>query len=158
MRETEASMRLLAPQEFMVVRREIDNEHPPTGLETQRRFPQRARRIIEEMQHLMQNDGIETLHLERQRIDIALPQLSSHARLRQLRARNRQHRVTGINTDEAIGTISQNLQHAASASPKIEKRTTRLIGKRGAHSRLNLTIRDMKGADAIPFDGMARKI
>lgn len=151
-------MRLFAAQKFVVMRREIDNEQPTARLETQRGFTQCARRIIEEVQHLMQNDGVEPLHLERERVDIALPEFSPNTCLGELCTRHGQHCMAGINADEALGTVGQNLQHATRACAQIEKGTAGAIAKRGTHRRFDFIIRNMKRTDAIPFGGMTGEI
>ena len=52
-------MRLGLAQEFEAVRREIDDEDAPAGRQKLRRLAQRPRRIVEVMQHLMDDDEIE---------------------------------------------------------------------------------------------------
>ena len=151
-------MRLLATQKFVVMRREIDNEQPTAGLETQRGFTQCARRIIEEVQHLMQNDGVEPLHLKRERVDIALPEFSPHTCLGELRTRHGQHCMAGIDADKALGAVSQNLQHATRARAQIKQGTAGAIAKGGTHRRFDFIIRNMKRTDAIPFSGMTGEI
>src|SRR5581483_8092188 len=58
-REAEAAMRKLLAQEFLLVRREIDDEQTPARAQHARRFLDGARAVVEEVQHLMQNDDVE---------------------------------------------------------------------------------------------------
>ena len=57
-REAEAAMGRLLAQELELVRREIDHEKLAARLEQPRGFRDRGARIVEEMQHLMQHDGV----------------------------------------------------------------------------------------------------
>ena len=52
-------MRVLLAQEFLFVRREIDHQQPAARAQHARRFADRARAVVEEVQHLMQDDDVE---------------------------------------------------------------------------------------------------
>ncbi len=57
------------------MRREIDDEQTPGGPQRARRLAHRAGRIVEIMQHLMDDDEIVEVALDRQSIDVALAEL-----------------------------------------------------------------------------------
>ena len=129
-RKTEAAMGLFATQEFMGMRRKINNQQASTGPQPERCLAQDARRIVQKMQHLMQHDEIEPFHLEGQCIDIALAQLGAHLRFGKARPRNREHGMAGIDTDEALRPFRQKLQHAPCTGAEIQHCTKRCIPDR----------------------------
>ena len=54
-------MRVLVAQEFEIVRREIDDEQPAAGPQHARRLAESARAVVEEVQHLMNDHGVERI-------------------------------------------------------------------------------------------------
>ena len=53
---------------------EIDDDQPAARAQRPRRLSQRARRIVEEVQHLMDDDEIVGVALDRRGVDVALAQ------------------------------------------------------------------------------------
>ena len=70
-------MGLRLAQEFEAVRREIDHEDAPARRHEARRLADRAGRIVEVVQHLVDDDEVEGVARERRRIDVALAQLDA---------------------------------------------------------------------------------
>ena len=58
-REAEPAMGMLVAQEFEIVRREVDHQQPAGRAQHARRFADRARAVVEEVQHLMDDDDVE---------------------------------------------------------------------------------------------------
>ena len=52
-------MRMLVAQEFQLVRREIDDQQPAAGPQHARRLADRARAVVEKVQHLVDDDEVE---------------------------------------------------------------------------------------------------
>ena len=73
-REAEAPMRELVAQEFLVMGGEIDHQEPPARPQRPRGFGERARGIVEEVQHLVDDDEVIGVALDRRRVDVALAQ------------------------------------------------------------------------------------
>ena len=61
--ETEARMGVALAQFLPAMRGEIDDRHAPARPQHARRFRYRQRRILREMEHLMEQDGVEALSL-----------------------------------------------------------------------------------------------
>src|ERR687893_420919 len=61
MAEAEPAMRLALPQELQFVRREVDDEHPPSGRERRGALRYRGCGIIEEVEYLVDDDQVETV-------------------------------------------------------------------------------------------------
>src|SRR3974390_1716508 len=102
-RETEAARRELRAQEFLLVRREVDDQQPPAGTEHARGFLDRARSVVEKMQNLMQDDDVEGVIAERQVVEVALPHTAMlDARLLHPGARNRQNVETQAEPEAAL--------------------------------------------------------
>ena len=93
--------RLLA-QELKLVRREIDDEQPAAGRKQARGLGNRRRRIVEEMQHLMQHHGVGRAVGQRHVMEIAV----AHLRMEEpgpleLHARISQHGVIEVEAERA---------------------------------------------------------
>lgn len=106
----------------------------------------------------MHYDGISRLVLQRQRVDVAVANLSRRiARLRQTRARVGQHGLIDIDTETPRVAISQQLQRAAGSRAQIEKERERTRPQRVQHSRFDISLRDMQCADAVPIGSVILK-
>jgi hypothetical protein len=101
-RKSEAAVGMLLTQKLKIVRREIDHQQPPTGLEHACGLADRAGTVIEEVQHLMNDDGIERGRRKCEIVDVAL----AHAAIFQTRAfegaRNRKHIERKVDTETAF--------------------------------------------------------
>src|SRR5581483_2028355 len=62
-------------QIFFLMRGEIDDDETPARPQRARRLDQSAGGIVEEVQNLVNDDEIESVALDRRRIDVALAQL-----------------------------------------------------------------------------------
>ena len=71
-REAEPAMGVLVAQEFEVVRREIDHQQPAARPQHARRLADRARAVVEEVQHLVDDDDVEGVARQREIVDVAL--------------------------------------------------------------------------------------
>ena len=68
-------MRGLLAQEFELMRREVDHEQPAARLEQPCGFRDRGSRVVEEVQHLMQDHGIGGAVGKRHIVEIAVTRL-----------------------------------------------------------------------------------
>ena len=62
-------------QRFLVVRREIDDQQTAARTQQARGLGERAAGVVEEVQHLVDDDEIVGAALDRRRVDVALAQL-----------------------------------------------------------------------------------
>src|SRR5258708_36501120 len=69
--EAEAQMGVLLAQEFEVVRREIDHHQPALRPQHARRLADRARAVVEEVEHLMDDDDVKGIARQRKIVDVA---------------------------------------------------------------------------------------
>ena len=122
-RKAEPAMGVLLAQEFEVVRREIDDQQPAARPQHPRRLADGARAVVEEVQHLMNDDDVERIARQRQVVDVALP----HAAILQAGAiepgaGERQHVERQVEAEAALDVVREQLQHAAGAGAEIEQR------------------------------------
>ena len=73
-REAEATMSKLIAQEFLVVGVEIDHREPAARRQSPSGFSERSGRIVEEVQHLMDDHEIVGVALDGRSVDVALAQ------------------------------------------------------------------------------------
>ena len=65
-------MRVLLTQEFEIVRREVDDQQPAARPQYPRRLADGARAVVEKVQHLVDDDDVETVARQREVVDVAL--------------------------------------------------------------------------------------
>ncbi len=121
-RKAEPAVGVLVAQEFEIVRREIDDQQPPAGPQHARRLVDRAPTVVEKVQHLVDDDGVERILRQREVVDVALP----HAAMAQAgavkpRARQRQHVERHVEAETALDATAEQLQHAPGAGAEIEQ-------------------------------------
>src|ERR1700712_560455 len=75
LREAEPAMRMVGAQAFFQMWREVDDEKAPPRPQGAGCLAQRPRGVVEIVQHLMQDDEIEAVALDREREHVALAQL-----------------------------------------------------------------------------------
>ncbi len=152
-------MRVLLAQIFFRMRREIDDDQASRRFQRARRLAQRARGIVEIVQHLMQDRQIAGIALDRQRIDVALPQLRiAHARAVEIGARDRQHGRRQIDADCAIGKGAEKFEHPARAGAAIEQLLNLQVAGDLAHSALHIGLGRMHLAQLVPGLRVGREI
>lgn len=152
-------MRELLAQEFLFVRREIDDQQPTAGTQYARRFLDGAAAVVEEVQHLMQDDDVEGIVGERQVVEIAL----AHAAVLQAGAleavaRQEQHVERQIEAEAAFDFRAEQFEHAAGAGAEVEQRAERLVAERLADRRFDGLVGNVQFADAVPLGGMFAEI
>ena len=132
---------------------------PAARRKRKRRLSNGARGIIQEVEYLMDQDEIETAGLDGQRINIALPEFRTpDAGSLKIGTCDGQHGVAGIYTNQPAGPVGQKRQHATCSCPEIEQRRHAFRTDRIEDRGLNHVIRDMQGANSIPFHRMAIEI
>ena len=157
--KAEPAMRELLAQKFLAVRGEIDDQQPPARPQRARRLAQRARGIVEEVQHLMDDDEIVGVALDRRRIDVALPQQRvAQPALVDARAGEREHRRALVDADGALGERREQFEHAAGAGAEIEQRADAAVADQGEDRRLDALLGRVHGADAVPVAGALGEI
>src|SRR5260370_821046 len=72
-RKAEPAMGMLGAQKFQIMGREIGHHEPPGGPQDPRGLLDRARAVVEEVQHLVDDDEIEGIPRQREIVDVALP-------------------------------------------------------------------------------------
>ena len=70
--KAEPAMGVLVAQEFEIVRREIDDQQPPAGPQHARRLADGAGAVVEEVQHLMDDDDVEGIARQGEIVDVAM--------------------------------------------------------------------------------------
>ena len=125
-RKAEPAMGVLLAQEFQIVRREIDHQQPAAGPQHARRLADGARAVVEEVQHLMDDDDVEGVLRQREIVDVALAHAAmAQARAVEPRARQRQHVERQIDAEAALDPRPEQFEHAPGAGAEIEQRAER---------------------------------
>ena len=134
-RKAEPAMGMLVAQELEIVRREIDHQQPPGRPQHPRRLLDGARAVVEEVQHLVDDDEIEGIARQRQIVDVALPDAAmTQAGAIEPRARHGQHVERKIEAEAAFDLGAEQLQHAAGAGAEIEQGGRRRTSPASARS------------------------
>ena len=156
--EAETDMGITGAQLLKFVAGEIDDQQPAARREQPRAFLDRRRRLLCEMQHLMQDDQVGRAVRYRQRIHVALAQLGSQPGLGQLRAGDAKHLRTAIDPQSGRGTIADQFDHPPGAGADIDHPTDHAVCKQRQDTLLYRAFRHMERADRIPMLGMVRKV
>ena len=152
-------MGVLLAQEFQIVRSEINDQQAAARPQHARGFANGAGAVVEEVEHLMNNDDVEGIARQRQVVDIAVTHAAMfEAGAIEPLAGERQHVERQIEADAALDLGREEFEHAAGAGAEIEQRADRLVGKRRADRFLYGGIGDVQLADAVPFRGVAAEI
>ena len=97
----------------------INHHEPPARRKTPGGFGERARRIIEEVQHLVDGDKVIAAALDGRRVDVALTQGDMpQARLIDMGARQRQRGRALVDADRARRPRSEKLERAPVPVPR----------------------------------------
>ena len=152
-------MGVLLAQELEVVRREIDDQQPAAGRQHARRLPDGERRIGQEVQHLMHDDGVGDAVRQAESVDIAVAHLRAREPgLRQLAAGVGEHGVAEVEADAALVAVGEQLEHAPRAGAEIDQQLERPAPQRLDDRLLDVVLGDMQGANAVPVGGVRLKI
>ncbi len=132
----------------------------PPGAQRARGFLQRPGRIVEEVQHLMDDDEVVAVALDRRRVEVALAQLDvAQARLIDAAARQRQHRralVDPDRADRARGASSSSIRPVpVPRSRRLRNGLSPIIERSAASTRSSGRV---QGADAVPVDRLLGEI
>ena len=152
-------MGVLVAQELEIVRGEIDDQQAAGGPQHARRRVDRARAVVEEVQHLMDDDGVEGVLGQREVVDVAL----AHAAMAQPgaiepRAGEREHVEREIESQAALDARPEQFEHAPGAGAEIEQRAQGAVRERAADGVLDRRVGDMELADAVPLRRVAAEI
>ena len=118
-----------------------------------------ARRLVEEVQHLMDDDEVEAVAHDRQVHDVAEPdaRIVDRGALK-IGARDGKHRRREVDAERALVAAGEKLQHAAGAGADIEHGAEGPLPGALKHRRLDLPLRHMQRADGVPAAGMLGEI
>ena len=157
--EAEPAMGELVAQEFLVMGVEVDHCEPPAGRQRPRGFGERPRRIVEKVQHLVDDHEVVGVAFDRRGVDVALTQGNvPQARLIDAGARQRQHRRALVDADGARRPRGEKLEHAAGARAEIEQIAERLCADHGDERRFDPLLRRVQRADLVPIGGARGEI
>ena len=115
-------MGVLVAQKLEIMRSKIDHQQTPGGPQHPRRLGDRAPAVVEEVQHLMNDDDVEAVPRQRQVVDVPRRTLQClQPDTIEPRARQRQHIERQIETEAALDLRPEQLEHAAGAGAEIEQ-------------------------------------
>ena len=120
--QAEPAMGMMGAQEFELVRREIDDQHLAAGLQRAAGLRQQPARIVEIVQHLVDDDEVGRADAGVEIGDVAEPDLRvTDAGGGELGARHRDHLAARVDADAAPVVAGQQLEHAAGAGAEIDQ-------------------------------------
>ena len=152
-------MGVLVAQKFEIVRGEIDDEQPAARSQHSRRLFYRARAVVEEVQDLVDDDGIETVFRQREIVDIALANAAMpQSGAIKPRASKGEHVEGEIEPETALDLRREQFEHPPRPSAEIEKCAKGSVRERPDDRRLDRLIGDMQLADAVPLGRVLAKI
>ena len=115
--------------------------------------------VVEEVQHLMDDDDVEGIPRQRQIVNVALADAAMfQTGAIQSRPGERQHVERQIKPEPALNVAGEKFEHAAGAGAKIEQRADRLFGECLADRAFHGGVGGMELADPVPFGGMPAEI
>ena len=118
-----------------------------------------ARAVVEEVQHLVDDNRVEAVLRQREVVDVALAHAAMpEPRAIEARARQRQHVEGEIEAEAALDARPEQFEHAPGAGAEVEQRVDRDVGQRAADCRLDRFVGDVELADAVPLRGVAAEI
>ena len=152
-------MRKLFTQEFLLVWCKVDHQQASARTQHARRLMDRACAVVEEMQHLVQNDGVERIVGEWQIVDVALPHAAvlETGALKSV-ARKQQHVEREVEPETALDFRAEQFEHAPRSGPQIEQGAEGLVGERSANSFFDRSVRHVQFSDAVPLGGVCAEI
>ncbi len=131
----------------------------PEGASARAASCKRPGRVVEEVQHLMDDDQVVAVALDRRGIDVALAELHvAQARLIDAAARQGQHRRALVDADGADRARGEKLQHASGAGAEIEQAAERLFADQSQKRRLDPLLGGVQGANAVPIGRLLGEI
>ncbi len=144
------------PQEFLVVRGEVDHHETAAGAQDACRLADGAAAIVEEVQHLVDDHRVIGVARQGERINVA----GAHRTVANAGAVERgageiEHLGAGIDAEAALDLGREKFQHPAGAGAKIEEGAQRTAGKRLADRPLHPLLRHVEGAQPVPVRGVA---
>ena len=122
--EPEPLVVVLGLQELERVWSEVDHEQASAGRHQPCRGDDRAARVVEVVQHLVDDDEVERGPVERHRVHVALAQLDPvgvQLGAFEVGAGDRQHRVAGIETHQPVGVAGEQFEHPPGAGADVEQ-------------------------------------
>ena len=119
----------------------------------------RARRLVEEVQHLVDDDEVEAVAHDREVQHVAEPD----ARIRdsgalQIGAGDCEHRRREVDAERALAAAGEKLQHPAGAGADVEHGAERPLARALQHRRFDLPLRHVQRADGVPAAGVLGEI
>ncbi len=125
--EAEAAVRR-GSEEVVAVRSEVDDEQLSAGGDQLGCLSDGAGRVVEIVEHLVDDDEVERRPVEGRAVDVTLAQLPAlDAEAFEVGAGNRQHGMARVEADGAIRPIAQQGEHAARSGPDVEHTTERAV-------------------------------
>ena len=151
-------MALLAAQLLALMRGKIHHQQPATGAQHAPGLAQHRRRIIGEVQHLVQHHRIGAAIFARQGIHVPTPHfgMGEAARL-YAPARQPQHLGAAVNAQCRIRPWPEQLDHPAGAGADIHQRPQRLAAKRRHDRGFNICLGTEQRALPVPILRMGGK-
>ena len=155
-------MGVVAAQELERVGREVDDQQAAAGGEQLGGLADCAGGIVEEVQHLVDDDEVERVALERRAVDVALPEVDA-ADLGPLEvgARDGEHRVAAVEADARSTRSSSPASNWSMRPVPVPRSSDRAMGRVAEHvedRRLDHLVRRMQRALLVPAGGDAGEV
>lgn len=142
---------MLFAQLLHLMRGEIDDDHAPVRTQDTCRLAQGSRRILGEMQYLMQDREIETLIADRNVVHVAEADLTmADFACREARSCDRQHLWREIDAEPSLDMWREDLENAPGPGADIEKIADPVRLEQTEQPALDFLLGHIERADAVP--------
>ena len=157
--EAEPGMGVPFTQLLALVSGEIDHCDAPPGLGNPRCLAQRRRRILREMEHLMEQHCVHAGAFQWQAGEIAMHHLDAlAAEVLEPRPRHAEHGRALVECDDANCIVREQLGHPAGASADVQQMPERGGGERSCERCFHQFVGAVQAAQFVPIPGVSGEI
>ncbi len=158
-REPETTVGVIDAQELLVVRREVDDDEPAVRAQHAGGLADRAGRVVEQVQHLMDDDDVERVPRKAERVEVALAHPAvAQAGTIEVGAGDGEHLERLVEPEAVLDPRSEQLEHPAGSGTEVEHRAVRLAGRAPYDRLLDPLVGDVKAADPVPVGGVPGEV
>jgi hypothetical protein len=126
--EPESHVGVIGAQVLQRVRREVDDHQTPAGRQQAACFAYCAGGVVEEVQHLMDDNQIERVVDERWAVCVTLTQVdAAYLGAFEVGPGNGQHRMAAVEADGMHRLAAEQLEHPARAGTDVEERAIGVV-------------------------------
>ena len=133
---------------------EIDDEQSTAGPQRANHFGQRRERIVEEVQHVVQDGDVDRAGFDTDVVRISLPNRTvAVAELVEATAGQVEHLVAEIETETVVDAVGEDLEYSAGAGADVEQLPDFDVLDGCQHGDFDFVVGDVERAHRVPIGG-----